>query len=132
MAGNVGGAGGGELQVPVRLVLDDDHVVAAADGVDLLAAGDGDDEAGWVVAESVFWLAKVSLNLAPVLPLLSRAGKNTHVTVYISPGLFPLLQSQFFNTSSNPPSPSANMPFSSAFTGTICTPFGSAWLRMFP
>lgn len=52
-SGQVGLGGRGKLQVPVGLILDDDHVVTAADGVDFLAAGEGDDEAGGVVAETI-------------------------------------------------------------------------------
>lgn len=65
--GQVSGRGGRKLQVPVGLVLDDDHVVAAADGIDFLAAGDGDDEAGWVVAEAVFWCVSLQSCLLKAL-----------------------------------------------------------------
>lgn len=43
--------------MPVWLVFDHDDIVSAADGVDLLFAGEGGYVAGWVVALAVIWVS---------------------------------------------------------------------------
>lgn len=47
------GASGRVLEVPVRVILDNDDVVFLAEGIEVSASWEGKDGAGWVLADSI-------------------------------------------------------------------------------
>ena len=54
------GVGGGVLEVPIRVVFDDEDVVVLADGVDLFAAGEREEAGGRVLAHAGNKLVKAT------------------------------------------------------------------------
>lgn len=73
---------GWELQVPIWLVLDDNHIVFLAEGVDLLSAFDRECSTSGILASSIILSAHIHIIFFSTFSVSFGKGY-THGTVYI-------------------------------------------------